>query len=80
MPTNFIPRPFKSLETASDSSELTFPVSQIVFPSVQCQRYAERYALGLGISPQSLYRYMKNVLEANAWALKLEKEDGKSRD
>jgi hypothetical protein len=41
--------------------------------------YAERYALGLGISPQSLYRYMKNVLEANAWALKLEKEDGKSR-
>lgn len=42
--------------------------------------YAERYALGLGISPQSLYRYMKNVLEANAWALKLEKEDGKSRD
>ena len=23
---------------------------------------------------------MKNVLEANAWALKLEKEDGKSRD
>ena len=38
------------------------------------------YALGLGISPQSLYRYMKNVLEANAWALKLEKEDGKSRD
>ena len=26
--------------------------------------YAERYALGLGISPQSLYRYMKNVLEA----------------
>lgn len=42
--------------------------------------YAERYALGLGISPQSLYRYMKNVLEANAWALKLEKEDGKNRD
>lgn len=42
--------------------------------------YAERYALGLGISPQSLYCYMKNVLEANAWALKLEKEDGKNRD
>lgn len=42
--------------------------------------YAERYALGLGISPQSLYRYMKNVLEANAWALKLEREDGKNRD
>lgn len=42
--------------------------------------YAERMAVGLGISPQSLYRYMKNVLEANAWALKLEREDGQNRD
>lgn len=42
--------------------------------------YAERYALGLGVSPQTLYRYTQNVLEANAWALKLEKEDGQSRD
>ena len=41
--------------------------------------YAERYALGLGISPQSLYRYMKNVLEANAWALKLEKDSFRLR-
>ena len=41
--------------------------------------YAERYALGLGVSPQTLYRYTKNVLEANAWALKLEKEDGQDR-
>ena len=42
--------------------------------------YAERHALGLGVSPQTLYRYMQNVLEANAWALKLEKEDGQSRE
>lgn len=42
--------------------------------------YAERYALSLGISPPTLYRYTQNVLEANAWALKLEKEDGQSRD
>lgn len=42
--------------------------------------YAERYALGLGISSQTLYRYTQNVLEANAWALKLEKEDGQNRD
>ena len=42
--------------------------------------YAERYALGLGVSPPTLYRYMKTVLEANAWALKLEREDGQSRD
>ena len=42
--------------------------------------YAERFALGLGVSPQTLYRYTQNVLEANAWALKLEKEDGQNRD
>ena len=38
VPTNFMPRRFKSPETASDSSELTLPVSEIVFPAVQCQR------------------------------------------
>lgn len=42
--------------------------------------YATRYALGLGISPQTLYRYTQSLLEANAWALKMEKEDGQSRD
>lgn len=42
--------------------------------------YAERFALELGISQRTLYRYTENVLEANAWALKLEKEDGKGRD
>lgn len=38
VPTNFMPRRFKSSETASDSSELTLPVSKTVFPPVQCQR------------------------------------------
>lgn len=42
--------------------------------------YAERYALGLGVSLPTLYRYVDNVLKANAWALKLEKEDGQNRD
>lgn len=42
--------------------------------------YAERYALGLGVSLPTLYRYVENVLKANAWALKLEKEDGQNRD
>ncbi len=42
--------------------------------------YAERCALGMGVSVQTLYRYMQNILEANAWALKLEKEDGRSRE
>ena len=42
--------------------------------------YADRFALALGVSVPTLYRYVGNVLEANAWALKLEKEDGKSRD
>ena len=42
--------------------------------------YAERYALGLGVSLPTLYRYVENVLKASAWALKMEKEDGQSRD
>lgn len=42
--------------------------------------YAERYALALGVSLPTLYRYVGNILEANAWALKLEKEDGQNRD
>lgn len=37
---------------------------------------AARLALELGISPQSLYRYQSLVLEASAWALRLEREDG----
>ncbi|MCI9122282.1 MAG: transposase [Oscillibacter sp.] len=41
---------------------------------------AARLAVTLGISPQSFYRYQTQVLEANAWALKLEKEDGQNRD
>lgn len=40
---------------------------------------AARLAVELGISPQSLYRHQKNVLEANAWALRLEREDGQDR-
>ena len=42
--------------------------------------YADRFALGLGVSTPTLYRYVGNVLEANAWALRLEKEDGQNRD
>lgn len=42
--------------------------------------YAERYALGLGVSLPTLYRYVSNVLKANAWALKLEREDGQNRE
>ena len=42
--------------------------------------FAERFALGLGVSLPTLYRYVDNVLKANAWALKLEREDGQSRD
>lgn len=42
--------------------------------------YADQYALALGVSAPTLYRYASNILEASAWALKLEKEDGQSRD
>lgn len=42
--------------------------------------YAERYAIVLGVSLPTLYRYVDAVLKANAWALKLEREDGQSRE
>ena len=42
--------------------------------------YAERFALGVGVSTPTLYRYVGNILEANAWALKLEREDGQNRE
>lgn len=42
--------------------------------------YAEKFAVGLGVSAQTLYRYTQNLLEANAWAMKLEQEDGKNRE
>ena len=42
--------------------------------------YADRFALGIGVSTPTLYRYVGNVLEANAWALKLEREDGQNRE
>lgn len=42
--------------------------------------YAERLALALGVSTPTLYRYTDGILKANAWALKLEKKDGQSRD
>ena len=42
--------------------------------------HADRIALGLGVSTPTLYRYTDNILKANAWAMKLEREDGQSRD
>lgn len=42
--------------------------------------YADRFALGNGISTPTLYRYVGSIMEASAWALKLEKEDGHNRD
>lgn len=42
--------------------------------------YGERYALGLGVSLPTLYRYVDNLLKANAWVLKLEREDGQNRE
>ncbi|GAB6158302.1 hypothetical protein JCM39194_15020 [Desulfotomaculum varum] len=42
--------------------------------------YAEEFAAKLGISQRTLYRYAESYLEASAWALKLEKEEGKNFD
>lgn len=41
---------------------------------------AAQLAVRLGVSTQSFYRYQTQVLEANAWALKLQREDGQNRD
>ena len=37
--------------------------------------YAERLAVGLGVSPQTLYRYTQSVQEAGVWARRLEAEN-----
>lgn len=42
--------------------------------------YAEALAARLGISVGTLYRHGQSVMEANAWALRLEQEDGHARD
>lgn len=41
---------------------------------------AEQTARTLGVSLPTLYRYTRGLLEANAWALRKEKEDGQGRD
>ena len=41
---------------------------------------AEQTARDLGVSLNTLYRYTRGLLEATAWALRLEKEDGQGRD
>ncbi len=41
---------------------------------------AQRVAADLGMSPQSLYRHREKLLEASAWALRLQQEDGQNHD
>lgn len=42
--------------------------------------YTDSFALSLAVSTPTLYRYVAGILEANAWALRLEKMDGKNRE
>jgi transposase InsO family protein len=42
--------------------------------------FAEEFAEKLGISQRTLYRYSQAYLEASAWAMKLQKEDGNNYD
>lgn len=42
--------------------------------------YSKEFAQSLGISQRTLYRYVGNIIEAQAWARKMEQEDGQSRD
>lgn len=42
--------------------------------------FAGQFAAALGISQRTLYRFAESFLEASAWALQLEKEEGRSYD
>ncbi len=42
--------------------------------------YAEELAGRLGVSLGTLYRYGQSVMEANAWAMRMEQTDGHARD
>ncbi len=42
--------------------------------------HAQQTADRLGLSLRTLYRYADSMLEAGAWALRLERQDGQSRD
>lgn len=41
--------------------------------------HTEQAAQALGVSLPTLYRYTRSLLEASAWALRMEKEDGQGR-
>lgn len=42
--------------------------------------FGERFALSIGVSAPTMYRYVGNILEAQAWGMRMEKEDGQNRD
>ncbi|MEG0338569.1 MAG: transposase [Oscillospiraceae bacterium] len=64
-----------------ESIELVNMVQRfIAYPTAQKTDYAQQFAMELGVSQRTLYRYTENVIQASAWALKLEKEDGMSRE
>lgn len=64
-----------------EAIELSRQVQDFIdYSEAERTRYASRFALGIGVSQRTLYRYTESILEASAWALRLEKEDGKNRD
>lgn len=64
-----------------ESIELSKRVQEFIdFTGSDKTGFAERLAMNLGVSTPTFYRYVSGLLEANAWALRLEKEDGRSRD
>jgi len=64
-----------------EAIELSKRVQELIdFTGSDKTGYAERLAMNLGISAPTLYRYVSGFIEANAWALRLEKEDGRNRD
>ena len=62
-----------------EAVELAKQVQQFVeHDEAERTAYADETALKLGVSQRTLYRYAEGLLEANAWALKMEKEEGKN--
>lgn len=64
-----------------EAVELAKQVEQFVsYEDTDRTAHADEFASKLGVSQRTLYRYAQNYLEASAWALKLEKEEGNSYD
>lgn len=64
-----------------EAIELAKQVEQFVsYEDADRTAHADEFASKLGVSQRTLYRYAQGYLEASAWALKMEREEGNSFD